>query len=59
MAECTCSSKAHGHGDVCHQPTRDNRDFCDACADQMNTDKRTFDDPTVARTDIPTAIKES
>jgi|tagenome__1003787_1003787.scaffolds.fasta_scaffold15261079_1 CDGSH-type Zn-finger protein len=39
MGECACSSKKHGHGDVCRCPTSGNKEFCDNCATKIEIDQ--------------------
>jgi CDGSH-type Zn-finger protein len=41
MGTCACSSKKHGHADVCGCPTSGNNEFCDNCQGKINLDRQT------------------
>jgi hypothetical protein len=56
MAECICSSKKHGHGDVCRRPTSGQNDFCDECEQKMILDRVAEAEPN--RTPTPTVPAE-
>jgi hypothetical protein len=51
MNQCICSSKQHGHGDVCGRPTGNSGDFCNECRLQMATDRITRAEPNLTPTD--------
>jgi hypothetical protein len=58
MGECICSSKKHGHGDVCRRPTVGDRHFCGDCEQQLASDRITQSEPNLARRDpLPTTKK--
>jgi hypothetical protein len=47
MGRCACSSKKHGHADVCGCPTPGSKEFCENCESKIKLDQRQggIDDP--------------